>query len=234
MEMTKTTRTAFMLSLVFLLFSLMDVCPSEADILKKIHLKDGSVIQCDVCWLDLGWLMNENAPVLYEQGEDLKMIAISLVDLEKTFGKDIALKYKKAWAEKRRSQELLKRAKELREQGGSNVSGTFFDFDGWSVEDFRVKRNQGGDQNSSAVTYYITFDLRNSSRENKYSHFAIGTGLSVRIKACTASGVVLRTRQYTRDVKVGETVFCSTSMFLRRKEEVPQLGYWDVERVYPW
>jgi hypothetical protein len=225
METTKTTRTVFMLSLVFLLFSLMDVCSSDADIVKRIHLKDGSVIQCDVCWLDLGWLMNENAPVLYEQGEDLKMIAISFVDLEKTFGKDTALNYEKTWAEKRRRRELLKRAKELREQGGSNVAGTSFDFDRFKVDNFRVKRKRISGETVYGV-YKFTFDLTNI-KIPKRGPFAPRIHLS--LVAYGTGGVVLKRTNYFNSVYPGETVFCQALSGLR-KERVPKLSYWTVER----
>lgn len=232
MEATKMIKISFLLSLIFVLFPLMGVCFSETEAIKEICLKDGAVIHCDVCWLDLGWLMNANAPVLYEQGEELKMIAINLVDLKKTFGDEIALKYEKTWAEKRRSQELLERAKELREQDSSNVAGTSFDFGSYRVDDFNAKRIRI--TRSLTDLYEITFNLTNVRRDSDTTYQPVKRDrptLAISIVACTASGTVLQRTTFTELVAVGETVFCHTNMSLNKEREIPQFRYWDIEPI---
>lgn len=101
--MSVTSRALWSISVFLFILAIMPAPPAEASEYKRVYLKDGSVIECDLVW------DGRSESISYKKGSGVNTIPGNRVDLKKTFGKQrgeaIAKRYErraKKRAEKRK------------------------------------------------------------------------------------------------------------------------------------
>ena len=128
---------------------------------KWVYLNDGSKIKCNKVWVSGNRDKMDNLRVWYSMGKGVIAYPYYDVDIEKTFGVEIARAQNKKIAEKRKTEGLLARFQETIAQGINPNSISSYTFGDVDITNFAVRKVQRTGR-SERVDIHVTVNVKNN------------------------------------------------------------------------